>query len=96
MAFQLAAILGAVKLGMEASNIVTTVVWGAVQIRKWYKNGHNVDSSMDDMINSILQEVPVELKQRYGIESISQALQALAKTMNALHQGKEANLKAGV
>jgi CII-binding regulator of phage lambda lysogenization HflD len=96
MVFQLAAVLAAVDMTLRASNIVTTVVWGAVQIRKWYKDGHNVDASMDDMIQSILQQVPAEMKQRYGIDSIANALKALAQTMNALHQGKEANMKAGV
>jgi hypothetical protein len=96
MAIPLAGILAAIKLTTEASNIVTAVMWGAVQIRKWYKEGNATDATTEDMVQQILRDVPNEMKQRYGLDNIAAALLNLSNVMHILHQGKEANLKASV
>lgn len=96
MALPLLGIFSAIRVATEASNIVTAVLWGAVQIRTWYKEGNNTNSTTEEMVETILTNVPPAMKQRYGMDTIATALLNLANVMHVLHKGKEANMKASV
>jgi hypothetical protein len=92
-AFQFKELFGALITGFSGSNIVTLVLWGAIEIRQWFAEGKPTDK-LDDVASSLYDNAPQALKDRYdGKGYFKEGILRLIEAMHLFHLGKE-HLKA--
>jgi hypothetical protein len=88
-AFKFKELFGALITGFSGSNIVTAVLYIAIEIRQWFADGRPSDQ-VDDLALAVYDNAPQGLKDRYDAKGyFKEAVLRFIEGMHLLHLGKE-------
>jgi hypothetical protein len=88
-AFKFAPLFGGLLVRFGGSNIVVAVFNIAMLIREFFAEGKKFES-LDDVVVSVIEEVPQAIIDRYQYGYIKEGILLIAQAMEAFHKGKEA------
>lgn len=88
-AFKFRDLFGALITGFNGSNIVTAILYIAIEIRQWFADGRPADQ-VDDLALAVYDNSPQELKDRYDAKGyFKEGILRIVEGMHLLHLGKE-------